>query len=46
VDLPGRLQMGGVPVDPPPPLTVILHEPLGVVRSHREVGRTVYDARG
>ena len=31
------------PVDPPPPLTLILHKPLGLVCSHREAGRSVYE---
>jgi 16S rRNA pseudouridine516 synthase len=42
-DLPSRLTVEGVPVDPPPPLTLVLHKPLGVVCSHREAGRAVYD---
>ena len=42
-DLPQRLRVNGAPVDPPPPLTLILHKPLGVVCSHREAGRSVYE---
>lgn len=42
-DLPQRLTIQGAPVDPPPPLTLILHKPLGVVCSHREPGRSVYE---
>jgi len=42
-DLPARLRVGGAPVDPPPPLTLILHKPLGLVCSHREPGRSVYE---
>ncbi|MDB5483213.1 MAG: rsuA [Caulobacteraceae bacterium] len=42
-DLPERLRVGGAPVDPPPPLTLILHKPLGVVCSHKEPGRSVYE---
>jgi 16S rRNA pseudouridine516 synthase len=42
-DLPQRLRVGGAPVDPPPPLTLILHKPLGVVCSHKEPGRSVYE---
>jgi 16S rRNA pseudouridine516 synthase len=42
-DLPARLKIDGAPADPPAPLTLILHKPLGVVCSHREPGRSVYD---
>jgi 16S rRNA pseudouridine516 synthase len=42
-DLPARLRVRGDPVDPPPPLTLILHKPLGAVCSHTEPGRSVYD---
>jgi 16S rRNA pseudouridine516 synthase len=42
-DLPEHLRVGAAPVDPPPPLTLILHKPLGVVCSHREPGRSVYE---
>jgi 16S rRNA pseudouridine516 synthase len=42
-DLPDRLRVNGVPVDPPPPLTLILHKPLGVVCSHTEPGRSIYE---
>lgn len=42
-DLPARLTVEGVPVDPPAPLTLIMHKPLGVVCSHREPGRSVYE---
>ncbi len=42
-DLPARLRVSGAPVDPPPPLTLILHKPLGLVCSHREPGRSVYE---
>jgi 16S rRNA pseudouridine516 synthase len=31
------------PVDPPAPLTILMHKPLGVVCSHREPGRSVYE---
>jgi 16S rRNA pseudouridine516 synthase len=41
--LPARLRIGGAPVDPPAPLTLILHKPLDVVCSHREPGRSVYE---
>jgi 16S rRNA pseudouridine516 synthase len=42
-DLSARMKIDGAPVDPLPPLTLILHKPLGVVCSHREVGRSVYE---
>ena len=42
-DLPERMKVNRAPVDPPPPLTLILHKPLGVVCSHREPGRSVYE---
>jgi 16S rRNA pseudouridine516 synthase len=42
-DLPRRLRVSGAPLDPPPPLTLILHKPLGVVCSHTEPGRSVYE---
>ncbi len=42
-DLPARMSVDGAPLDPPPPLTLILHKPLGVVCSHREPGRSVYE---
>jgi 16S rRNA pseudouridine516 synthase len=41
--LTARLTVEGAPLDPPPPLTLILHKPLGVVCSHREAGRSVYE---
>jgi 16S rRNA pseudouridine516 synthase len=31
------------PVDPPAPLTLIMHKPLDVVCSHKEPGRSVYE---
>lgn len=42
-DLPERLSIAGRPVDPPAPLTLVMHKPLGVVCSHREAGRSVYE---
>ena len=42
-DLPERMQVAGAPIDPPPPLTLVLHKPLGVVCSHSEVGRSIYE---
>ena len=42
-DLPQRMKIRGVPVDPPAPLVLIMHKPLGVVCSHREDGERIYD---
>jgi len=42
-DLPTRMTVAGQPLDPPAPLTILMHKPLGVVCSHREAGRSVYE---
>jgi 16S rRNA pseudouridine516 synthase len=42
-DLPGRLTVSGQPLDPPAPLTLVMHKPLDVVCSHREPGRSIYE---
>jgi 16S rRNA pseudouridine516 synthase len=42
-DLPERMTVAGQPLDPPAPLTLVMHKPLGVVCSHREAGRSVYE---
>jgi 16S rRNA pseudouridine516 synthase len=42
-DLPARMTIAGQPVDPPAPLTILMHKPLGVVCSHREPGRSIYE---
>jgi 16S rRNA pseudouridine516 synthase len=42
-DLTDRMRVRGAPLDPPAPLTLIMHKPLGVVCSHREAGRSVYE---
>jgi 16S rRNA pseudouridine516 synthase len=42
-DLPERMTVAGRPVDPPAPLTLMMHKPAGVVCSHREPGRSVYE---
>jgi 16S rRNA pseudouridine516 synthase len=42
-DLPARMTIAGQPVDPPAPLTLLMHKPLDVVCSHREAGRSVYE---
>ncbi|MDP1643677.1 MAG: 16S rRNA pseudouridine(516) synthase [Phenylobacterium sp.] len=42
-DLPERMTIEGAPVDPPAPLTLLMHKPLGVVCSHREPGRSVFE---
>lgn len=41
-DLAGRMTVSGRPVDPPPPLTLLMHKPLGVTCSHKEAGPLVY----
>ena len=38
-----RVQVRGQPLDPPAPLTLIMHKPLGLVCSHREPGRSIYE---
>jgi 16S rRNA pseudouridine516 synthase len=42
-ELPRHLHVNGAPLDPPAPLTLVLHKPLGVVCSHSEPGRSLYD---
>jgi 16S rRNA pseudouridine516 synthase len=42
-DLPERMRVQGAPVDPPAPLTLVLHKPLDLVCSHTEPGRSIYD---
>ncbi len=42
-DLSARMTVTGRPLDPPAPLTLIMHKPLGVVCSHKEAGRSVYE---
>jgi 16S rRNA pseudouridine516 synthase len=42
-DLPERMTVEGAPLDPPPPLVLMMHKPLGVVCSHKEAGRSVYE---
>jgi 16S rRNA pseudouridine516 synthase len=42
-DLPARMSVAGQPIDPPAPLTLMMHKPLDVVCSHREAGRSVYE---
>ena len=42
-DLSARMSVVGQPLDPPAPLTILMHKPLGVVCSHRETGRTIYE---
>jgi 16S rRNA pseudouridine516 synthase len=37
------MTVSGQPLDPPAPLTLLMHKPLGVVCSHREAGRSVYE---
>ena len=42
-DLSRRMTVAGQPLDPPAPLTILMHKPLDVVCSHREAGRSVYE---
>ena len=42
-DLATRMTVEGRPLDPPPPLVLMMHKPLGVVCSHKEPGRSVYE---
>lgn len=42
-DLPARMTIMGAPIDPPPPVVIMLHKPVGVVCSHKETGRRIYD---
>jgi len=42
-DLPTRMTVMGQAIDPPPPMILMLHKPLGVVCSHKEAGRRIYD---
>jgi len=38
-----RVVVRGQPLDPPAPLTLIMNKPLGLVCSHREPGRSIYE---
>ncbi len=42
-DLARRMRVQGAPLDPPAPLTLIVHKPLGLVCSHTEPGRSIYE---
>jgi 16S rRNA pseudouridine516 synthase len=42
-DLTDRMTVAGQALDPPAPLTLVMHKPLDVVCSHREAGRSVYE---
>ena len=42
-DLPARLSVEEKPLDPLPGMALMLHKPLGVTCSHKEVGPLVYD---
>jgi len=41
-DLSSRMTVDDEPLDPPPGLTLMLHKPIGVTCSHKEVGPLVY----
>ena len=38
-----RMRVGGLPLDPPPGMALMLYKPLGVTCSHKEAGALVYD---
>ncbi len=42
-DLSDRMTVAGKRLDPPPPMALILHKPLGVTCSHKETGKLVYE---
>lgn len=42
-DLPTRMTIDRLPLDPPPGLILALHKPLGVTCSHKEAGALVFD---
>ena len=42
-DLTTRMRVQGASLDPPSPLTLIMHKPMGLVCSHREAGRSLYE---
>ncbi|MDQ0466387.1 16S rRNA pseudouridine516 synthase [Caulobacter ginsengisoli] len=42
-DLPLRMTVDGLALDPPPGMVLMLHKPLGVTCSHKETGPLVYD---
>jgi 16S rRNA pseudouridine516 synthase len=42
-DLTTRMRVQGAPLDPPAPLTLIVHKPVGLVCSHREARRSLYE---
>ncbi len=41
-ELPSRLTVDGVPLDPPPGMVVMMNKPAGVTCSHKEAGPLVY----
>lgn len=42
-DLSARMRVAGERLDPPPGVILVMHKPLGVTCSHKEVGPLVYD---
>lgn len=42
-DLPDRMTVRGEPLDPPAPLVLMMNKPAGLVCSHREPGRSIYE---
>jgi 16S rRNA pseudouridine516 synthase len=39
----GAIVFDGEPIDPPPPLTIMLHKPVGYTCSHNDAGALIYD---
>lgn len=37
------ITIAGEPIDPAPPLTLVVNKPIGIVCSHREPGRSLYE---
>lgn len=42
-DLPSRILVDGMPLDPLPGMVIMLHKPLGATCSHKDPGTLVYD---
>lgn len=42
-ELTARMRIANEPLDPPPGVVVMMHKPLGVTCSHKEIGPLIYD---
>jgi 16S rRNA pseudouridine516 synthase len=42
-ELSTRMKIAGHPLDPPPGVVLLMHKPLGVTCSHKEIGQLVYE---